>query len=198
MVELMTTVVVAAILIAIAVPNFNRMVQDARLERVQSELAASLSFARNTALTSKAVVTVCGRASEGADTCNLDSNNWKFGWLVLDANNQILMKSPSIPSTVGLRVVLQSGYFTSPSVRFSFVDQSVSAFSLATDFSKYFVACDSRGDKFIRWVSVPTSVTRYAVPPYPLDSTIGGAVYSSTKAAQLGALNASLSGTCQI
>lgn len=79
LVELMVTIAIAAILVAIAVPAFNRFVLQNRVRAVSGELSRSLWQARNHALTLGKTVSICGRSS-GGGSCDA-SGSWSAGWI---------------------------------------------------------------------------------------------------------------------
>jgi type IV fimbrial biogenesis protein FimT len=81
-VELMTTLAIAAILAAIAAPSFTAIIQDNRLVTQVNELQASIALARSEAIKLNNNVTVC-RSSNGS-SC---TGNWQNGWIVFSDND---------------------------------------------------------------------------------------------------------------
>lgn len=77
LVELLVTMTVAAILTAIAVPNFKLTFQNNRLISQSNELLGSLLYARSEAITLNQDITICA-SSDGA-TCG---TAWASGWIV--------------------------------------------------------------------------------------------------------------------
>lgn len=77
-IELAVTLVVLAVLVAVAVPAFTRLLLDTDRATVLSELTAALNLARTEALGRGLPVVVC-RSSDAA-TCG--SGSWEEGWLV--------------------------------------------------------------------------------------------------------------------
>lgn len=77
-IELAVTMVVLAVLVAVAVPAMTRLLLDANRSAVLSELTAALNLARAEALGRGLPVVVC-RSSDAA-TCG--SGSWAQGWLV--------------------------------------------------------------------------------------------------------------------
>ena len=59
LIELMVTLVIVAILLALAVPNFRTLIMNGREDGVVSQLTTSLNAARNTALSRDILVVVC-------------------------------------------------------------------------------------------------------------------------------------------
>lgn len=83
LVELLITIVVASILIAVAVPAFSSFVQNNRITAQTNELVTAIATARSEAIKRKQGVTVCN-SSDGA-TC---SGSWDQGWILFtDANS---------------------------------------------------------------------------------------------------------------
>jgi type IV fimbrial biogenesis protein FimT len=80
LIELMITIAVAAILLTIAVPNFQMFVMNNRMASQANDLITALSLARSEAVKRAANVTVCA-SSDGA-TC---TGTWEQGWIVRDA-----------------------------------------------------------------------------------------------------------------
>ncbi len=79
LIELMVTVSVAAILLAVGVPNFSDMVKNNRMATTANELVGALNLARSEAIKRGVRVTVC--KSAGGATCTT-SGNWEQGWIV--------------------------------------------------------------------------------------------------------------------
>ncbi|WP_185955422.1 GspH/FimT family pseudopilin [Tepidiphilus sp. J10] len=77
LVELMVTIVVLAILLAIGIPSFATLIASNRLTSATNELIASLQTARTEALRRNARVTVCP-ADPTATAC---SGAWRDGWM---------------------------------------------------------------------------------------------------------------------
>lgn len=84
LVELMITLVVAAILLAVGVPSFIDMYKNNRLATAANTLAASVNLARSEAVTRGVRVKVCKSADGSACTT---SDNWEQGWVVMVDDN---------------------------------------------------------------------------------------------------------------
>ena len=78
LIELMVTITVLAVLAAVAVPSFARLLLDARRSTVLSELTAALNLARAEALGRGRPVVVC----RSSDAVSCGSGPWETGWLV--------------------------------------------------------------------------------------------------------------------
>lgn len=83
-VELMITVAIAAVLLALAVPNFQDALMRSRVSGAATELQSALALARAEALKLKLPVTVCARAT---DTTCATSNSWTNGFLLFQDPN---------------------------------------------------------------------------------------------------------------
>ncbi|HEU0277943.1 MAG TPA: GspH/FimT family pseudopilin [Rhodanobacteraceae bacterium] len=78
--ELMIAIAVVAVALAMAVPNFARMVADNRVASASDSLVNTFQYARNMALRGEQPVTVCPVASAGATTCD---SAWDDDWSVI-------------------------------------------------------------------------------------------------------------------
>ena len=79
--ELMVTLAVAGILVSIAAPSFQSIVQQSRQDSRVMELSGMLNFARSEAIKRSSRVSVCARESD--TTCGTD---WSKGWHVFIDN----------------------------------------------------------------------------------------------------------------
>lgn len=140
LIELMVTVVVVAVLLAIAVPNFRTMLLNRRQAGVADGLLNSLNYARNTALSTDQPVTICPLGSGSA--CG---SSWNNGWIVSTqpaSGASVVLNTTSL-STGGPTLKTAGG---STAVSFSGV-------GLATG-ADVFVICDSRGTSYAQSVQV--------------------------------------------
>ena len=78
LIELMVTVAVLAIVVGIAVPSFNTMVQNNRSLALGEELVNALNYARTEAVKRGARVSLCGSADGTA--CD---GGWTDNWIVV-------------------------------------------------------------------------------------------------------------------
>lgn len=83
LVELLVVIIVLAVLTAIAVPNFSRLLEDNRQESLRNLLIAQISQARTNAITHNRQHLLCG-SSDGM-TCNGD---WSSYWLIMAMGKQ--------------------------------------------------------------------------------------------------------------
>ena len=77
--ELLTTIAIAAILLTVAIPDFSHLIHYNRAVARVNSLVRALNFARFSASSRDRYVTVC-RSSDGQQ-CS-DTAGWKDGWLV--------------------------------------------------------------------------------------------------------------------
>ncbi len=77
LIELMLTLVIAAILLGVAVPNFSRLVESNRITAATNELVGAFNVARSEAVRAGGEVVVC--ASKSGGDCDGD---WQDGWVV--------------------------------------------------------------------------------------------------------------------
>ena len=78
MIELMVTIAIMAILIALAVPSFRTLIINSRITTHANELLAGLQLARSEAIRSNARAVLC--ASTNISTCT-GGPNWTGGWI---------------------------------------------------------------------------------------------------------------------
>ncbi|MDQ2078124.1 GspH/FimT family pseudopilin [Marinimicrobium sp. ABcell2] len=77
LIELVVTMVVLAIVVAFAIPNFNTMVRDSRSTTLGDDLIAAINYARAEAVKRGGRVSLC--ASSNGTAC---IGNWTDGWIV--------------------------------------------------------------------------------------------------------------------
>lgn len=80
LVELMVTLTVMAILLAIAVPSFRDTIRRNRVSSANNALLSALSYARSEAIDRGQLVTLCPSAD--AVNCTTGGTSWGAGWMV--------------------------------------------------------------------------------------------------------------------
>jgi len=104
LVELMVTVTVSVILIAIAAPSFGTLLLKRSVQVAADNLVSDLRFARTEAIKRSRTVSVCSATTPTA--CSAGAS-WKDGWIVfvdadgdgsLDEGDQILRVQDALPS----------------------------------------------------------------------------------------------------
>lgn len=108
MIELMLTISIASILLAMAVPSYQSLMRESRLTTQANELITSLHYARSEAVKRGIRVTLC-KSSDGASCTN--GSNWQDGWLIfsdtstvgsVDSGDEVLRVFPGLNgSTLG-------------------------------------------------------------------------------------------------
>lgn len=125
MIELLVTVTLAAMLMALAVPSYRYVTNSNRATTEVNGLLADLQFARSEAIKESQPVTVC--PSTNGTSCVANSSTWNTGWIVFsDQNNSHAVDTGD---TI-LRV--QKGF-------------SVAGDSLTADNSVYFITYNREG-----------------------------------------------------
>ena len=76
-VDLLITIVVVTILVALAVPAFHTFVQNNRITSQVNELVTALTVVRSEAIKRKQTVSIC--SSSNASTC---TGSWEQGWII--------------------------------------------------------------------------------------------------------------------
>lgn len=88
LIELMVTISILAILIAIAVPSFSSAIRGNRIETLSSELQGAIQLARSEAVKRRLSVVVCRRNNAG--TACENGTDWGNGWLVQQAGGDVI------------------------------------------------------------------------------------------------------------
>ncbi len=83
LIELMVVIVIAAILLAIAVPSFDNLIRRNNVDSLQAKLAGALATARTEAASRNRVITICNSVNEA----NCLMGNWAGGWVIFEDNN---------------------------------------------------------------------------------------------------------------
>lgn len=107
LVELMVTIAVLAILLAIGIPSFAALIASNRLTSATNELVAALQTGRTEAIRRNARITVC----PAAPTDNGCSGAWRDGWIAFidqtrgsapapESANDILFRGGPLPSGI--------------------------------------------------------------------------------------------------
>lgn len=150
LVELMITLVIAAILLSIAVPSFRDFLQNNRLTTVTNEFIAAANLARSEAIKRGRNATMCVSSdSMSASPGCTDSSNWALGWLVwVDMNGNGLLNAGEEVRT----------YDSLANTGLTFVSDGPSAFSYdatgAVDNQPTLTVCDDRPAETGRQISV--------------------------------------------
>lgn len=89
LIELMITIAILAIVIAIAAPSFTSVIQTNRATSLHHELLGAIQLARSESVKRRQDVIVC--RTEDQETCD-NGSDWSVGWLVreVDATGDVL------------------------------------------------------------------------------------------------------------
>jgi type IV fimbrial biogenesis protein FimT len=92
LIELMFVITLLSILTMIAIPSFRDASLSSRLSSIANDLYTSVQLARSEAIKSNSTTTLC--ASDTPATC---SGDWEDGWIVLDADNNVIHSRAAVP-----------------------------------------------------------------------------------------------------
>jgi len=82
LIELMVTLMIAAIVLSYGVPNFRSLVQNNRQSAQMNNFLTAMMLARSEAVKRHNRVTVCKSADGQA--CDVSARGWQQGWIVFD------------------------------------------------------------------------------------------------------------------
>ena len=166
LIELMVSLTVAGILLAIAVPAFNSFLQNDRDTGQANSLVESLTYARSEAVkrASPNGITFCPSASGTA----CDAGPWTEGWIVIyidpvtPANTTVLQAVPALSGTNTVTTVVGPG---------TGITFNTNGTALLAPFKLRI--CDQRGAKFARQVEVNLTgrVAASQTPGFAVDNT---------------------------
>lgn len=106
-IELLISVTIVSILLAVAVPSFNNMIRDNRVLSGANSLAAGVAFAKSEAVGRGRMVTLC--PSTDGLVCDLGATFDK-GWVVMvELPTVIKLATPDADTSVGVNGVLMGG-----------------------------------------------------------------------------------------
>jgi type IV fimbrial biogenesis protein FimT len=107
LVEIMISIAVLGVLIAIAIPSFSNTIKRYRINAIRDELTASLQMARSEAIR-RGVQIIVMRNTANCVFDMPDSQDWHCGWrLVVDLNNN---GSVGASEEIIQNTILQTGY----------------------------------------------------------------------------------------
>lgn len=111
LVELMTVISIAGILLAIGVPSYKYITTSNRVSMEVNALLADLQYARSEAVKEGQMVTVCPSANQTA--CDANSTNWQSGWIVFsDVNGNQQVANPAATYILRRQTAFTSGLDT--------------------------------------------------------------------------------------
>lgn len=86
LIELLVTVVLVAILTAIAIPSFRSIIQSNRAAAFANEFISAVYFARSEAIRRGTPITLCASSNTTQTVCGA-SSNWPNGWIIFNDPN---------------------------------------------------------------------------------------------------------------
>jgi type IV fimbrial biogenesis protein FimT len=107
-VELMVTVCLVAILLAVGVPSFRQMIAINRLTTQTNDLISAINTARSDAITRNTTVRFCRTAAEADNACVTSTGNWG-SWIVLNAANEVIRRGAVPTYGAGIKVTSTFG-----------------------------------------------------------------------------------------
>lgn len=102
LIELLVTMSVAAILLMVAVPNFQLFVLNNRMASQANDLIATLSFARSEAVKNGANVVICASTTNACPAQSAAATNWGAGWIVLSATGNVIRRQAGLSGSSSL------------------------------------------------------------------------------------------------
>lgn len=167
--ELMITVSVAAILLAVGVPGFQEFVRNNRQAAEVNKLVATLQLARSEAIARNKLVGVCPTTAADNDSCS-GSTNWATGWIVFvdESSNGVredaeeVLRMDSGPEQMSVQAEVTSLTYRPNGRIYTYPTP-------ANGTPANFVFCDSRGADHARVVQL-----EIAGRPNAADTKIGG------------------------
>lgn len=116
--ELMTTLLVAGIVLGMGIPSFNQFMSNNRMAGAANDLVTSLHLARTEAVKRRTTVTVCASSTWDTATPDCDLDGGVTGWIVFaDANGDVAVDDGE--------AVVSSHAPLNDDIEFSFDDGSV-------------------------------------------------------------------------
>jgi type IV fimbrial biogenesis protein FimT len=147
--ELLTTMLIVGVVLAIGVPNMQSFRQNGRMTATANDLHSSFHLARSEAARAKTNITICASIDSMATnpTCG---GEFEAGWVVfedrnsditIDGGEPILRRFPAVPVDIAINTVGPDDYFMFASTGLGRRDIALSAPV------SVMVMCDSRGNE---------------------------------------------------
>lgn len=111
--ELMITLTIGGILLAVAVPAFRSMTVNSRLTAQANELVSALNLARSEAIKRNASISFCRTDNPGDTACSTTTANWG-SWIVATSGGTVIRNGtiPDYGSTIAVQSTLTSDTVT--------------------------------------------------------------------------------------
>ena len=124
--EILVVLAISAVLLKIALPNYDTLANDGRLTALSNEFSSAVHVARSEAVKRSDDVTVCS-ANAGLTGCS-SSSNWEHGWIVVTDDGEILLRRNSLQDLYSMRdsgAALPRGSITFNALGFTATDRAV-------------------------------------------------------------------------
>ena len=129
MVEVLVVMTISAILLAMAIPSFERLMRTNRVSSATNSMLAALDLARSEAIRRSGVVTVCRSTNADAPNPACSSaaaggyadNDWASGWIVFakapanvlnlgtfEANDELILRQTPFQAMAQQRLIMES------------------------------------------------------------------------------------------
>ena len=175
LVELMVTIAVVAVLLAIALPSFRKVIQRNRVASASNDLLASISYARTTAINRGQLVSMC--PSTDGTGCTSAGKDFESGWIVYtypagaaSANKAYVAASATLLRASGTHAGVSINAQQTPVITFGLQGQLRPATALS------FLTCSRTGSSGI-------GESTATVPGVQLDVNGSGSVSAKSLAA---------------
>jgi prepilin-type N-terminal cleavage/methylation domain-containing protein len=128
LVEMLTVLTITAILVALAMPQFQSTIRSSRISSATNSIIAALDLARSEAIRRAGVVTVCRSVDSTAPNPSCSSaaangyaaNDWASGWIsfakaplnlvntAVEPGDEIILRQESFGGPAGDRMIIES------------------------------------------------------------------------------------------
>ena len=152
--ELLVTMAVAAILLAIAVPNFQSFFNRNRVVTVTNDFITAVNYARSEAIKGGAITTLCMSSSGVACTGN---SGWSNGWIIwVDRNANGVMDTGVVSELIRAHGPINAGNVAMGGTQTSFSFNGQGALTTTTG-GDTFNICTPSGLTFSNSITVDPS-----------------------------------------
>ncbi len=156
LIELVVILAVAVVLLTLAVPGFQALIQNNRLATQANEFITALNLARSEAIKRGIRVTVCKSINQTACTAGGD---WRQGWIVFTDQDNDAAKDPNELILHAHDALSSGNTLTGNSTVDDYISYNASGFSQLSSASGGFQAgslrlCDARGNTSSRIIVI--------------------------------------------
>jgi type IV fimbrial biogenesis protein FimT len=143
LIELMVSLSVASIILTVAVPGFQTIVQNNRMTTDLNRLVTDLNLARIEAIKRGDDVTMCKRNSTGTE-CN-DTSAWEQGWIIfsdpnrngtVDSGEEVIRVNAELDASITLTYRKNRVTFTSQGFAYGFAGSFVMSDARGVSYTK--------------------------------------------------------------